>query len=91
MSAIRFERSPEGLRDALLSEMEDLRAGIATPAEAQAFAVLAKTIVSSMEAEIAERVRRDVKAERDRQFIERRDRLNRYDQETLVIEHDDGT
>jgi hypothetical protein len=59
-----FERSTEGLRDALMCEMEDIRAGIANPAEATAFALLAKTIVSSIEVEINEKLRIDAKEER---------------------------
>lgn len=60
-----FERSTAGLRDALMCEMEDIRAGVATPAEAQAFAVLARAVIASMEAEIAEKLRLDAKEERD--------------------------
>ena len=63
-----FERSTAGLRDALMCEMEDIRAGVATPAEAQAFAVLARTIIASMEAEIAEKLRLDAKEERERKW-----------------------
>jgi hypothetical protein len=66
-----FERSTAGLRDALMCEMEDVRAGVATPAEAQAFALLARTIISSMEAEIAEKLRLDAKEERERKWKDR--------------------
>ena len=66
-----FERSTAGLRDALMCEMEDIRAGVATPAEAQAFAVLARTIIASMEAEIAEKLRIDAKEERERKWKDR--------------------
>ena len=59
-----FERSAQGLRDALMSEMEDIRAGIASATEATAFALLAKTIVASLEMEITERIRVDAKEER---------------------------
>ena len=60
----KFERSIEGLRDALLSEMEDLRAGLASPAEAQSYALLARNMIASIEVEITERVRQDAKEER---------------------------
>ena len=66
-----FERSTAGLRDALMCEMEDIRAGVATPAEAQAFAVLARTIIASMEAEIAEKLRLEAKEERERKWKDR--------------------
>ena len=66
-----FERSTAGLRDALMCEMEDIRAGVATPAEAQAFALLARTIIASMEAEIAEKLRLDAKEERERKWKDR--------------------
>ena len=82
-----FERSTAGLRDALMSEMEDIRAGIATPAEATAFALLAKTIVASMEAEITESLRLDAKEERDRRHREReQDRLI-AEREVLALEY----
>jgi hypothetical protein len=54
-----FARTNEGLRDALMSEMEDIRAGVATPAEAQAFALLAKQVISSLETDIAIMLRED--------------------------------
>ena len=66
-----FERSTAGLRDALMCEIKDIRAGVATPAEAQAFAVLARTIIASMEAEIAEKLRLDAKEERERKWKDR--------------------
>lgn len=48
-----YARSTEGLRDALFDEMADLRAGIATPQEASAFANLAGRIIESVQADIA--------------------------------------
>jgi hypothetical protein len=82
-----FERNTSGLRDALMSEMEDIRAGIATPAEATAFALLAKTIVSSMEAEITESLRLDAKEERDRRYKEREHNRLLAEKEVLALEH----
>ena len=85
-----FERSTAGLRDALMCEMEDVRAGVATPAEAQAFALLARTIISSMEAEIAEKLRLDAKEERERKWKDRElTRLqNARELEFLQLTHD---
>lgn len=86
-----FERTAEGLRDAIFSEMEDIRAGIATPAEATAFALLAKTIVSSIEVEITERLRIDDKEERNRRYHEREQiRLDRsaHTHTALLLEHE---
>ena len=37
-----FARTTEGLRDALMAEMEDIREGIVTPDEANAFSGLAR-------------------------------------------------
>jgi hypothetical protein len=50
--AEKFERSTAGLRDALMAEMEDVRAGIASSDEAFAFAKLAEKIIESLDAEI---------------------------------------
>jgi len=49
----KFERTTEGLRDAIMSEMEDIRAGIATPDEAHAFSALAEKVIRSFEADLA--------------------------------------
>ena len=81
-----FERTTYGLRDALMSEMEDIRAGIATPQEATAFALLAKNIVASMEAEIAEKLRIDAKEERAKQREERQQERIAAEREVLVLE-----
>jgi len=48
---IKFERTTAGLRDALMAEMEDVREGIAGPAEAMAFAALAGRIIESLAAD----------------------------------------
>tara|TARA_R110000787_G_scaffold43093_1_gene105708 strand:+ start:1236 stop:1535 length:300 start_codon:yes stop_codon:yes gene_type:complete len=47
-----FDRTTAGLRDALMSEMEDIRAGVATPQEATAFAGLAEKVIRSLEADL---------------------------------------
>lgn len=83
-----FERSTAGLRDALMCEMEDIRAGVATPAEAQAFAVLARTIIASMEAEIAEKRRIDAKEERERERQDRELTRLQYERELLQLTED---
>jgi hypothetical protein len=49
----KFDRNTEGLRDALMCEMEDIREGIATPEEANAFASLAEKVIKSLEADLA--------------------------------------
>ena len=67
-----FERTAEGVRDALMSEMEDIRAGIATPQEAVAFATLADSYVNVMRAELHERERQD---KNNRLAQQRQDRL----------------
>ncbi len=76
-----FERTTEGLRDALMSEMEDIRAGIATPDEANAFAGLAEKVIKSMEADlIAERLkdqREAVQYERQERIRKREAKLKR--------------
>lgn len=82
-----FERSSAGLRDALMSEMEDIRAGIATPQEATAFALLAKTVVASMEAEIAESLRLDAREERDLRRREREQARLLAEREVLALEY----
>jgi len=48
-----FARTTEGLRDALMAEMEDIRDGIATPDEANAFSGLARQVVDSLQADLA--------------------------------------
>lgn len=83
-----FERSTAGLRDALMCEMEDIRAGVATPAEAQAFAVLARTIIASMEAEIAEKRRIDAKEERERERQDRELTRLHHERELLQLTED---
>lgn len=47
-----FERSTAGLRDALFSEMEDLKSGASAPHEALAFSKLASQIISSVELDL---------------------------------------
>lgn len=48
----KFERNTEGLRDALMSEMEDIRAGIATYQEANAFGLLAARVIDTLRADM---------------------------------------
>jgi len=95
MRTKKFERSIEGLRDALMSELEDIREGLATPAEAQSFAFVAKQIISSMEMEITERIRQDAKEERALKRKEREEDRLRLERETTlrlsyIDKHDDG-
>lgn len=79
---MQFERTSAGLRDALMAEMEDIRAGVATPAEAQAFALLARTVIASLEADISESLRLDAKEERE---AKRRDReIERLRQDKIL-------
>jgi len=56
---MKFPRTNEGLRDAIMSEMEDIRAGIAGAPEAMAFAALAGRVIESLEADIAAQLRQD--------------------------------
>ena len=80
-----FKRTPEGVRDALMAEMEDIRAGIATPQEAVAFATLADSYVNVMRAELHERERQD---RNNRLAQQRQDRLEAIEQEkTLLLEY----
>ena len=67
-----FKRTSEGVRDALMAEMEDIRAGIATPQEAVAFATLADSYVNVMRTELHERERQD---KNNRLAQQRQDRL----------------
>lgn len=54
---VSLERTTAGLREALFCEMEDLRAGVATPHEAFAFAKLAENVIASFAADlVAERI-----------------------------------
>ena len=64
----KFERSTGGLRDALMSEMEDMRAGIASPDEAFAFAKLAEKVIDTLHAEL------DVRIYEDRKALEKEER-----------------
>ena len=43
-----YDRTMSGLRDALFDELQDLRAGIANPNEALAFAKLADKIIQTV-------------------------------------------
>ena len=81
----RFERTSDGLRDALMSEMEDIRAGIATPAEAQAFALLAAKVIHSMECDLAATAREDA---REREQYRRQETLRHEAQALLMLENE---
>lgn len=76
-----FARTTDGLRDALMTEMEDIRSGIATPNEAMAFAELAEKVIRSMESDlVAERLkdqREEVEHERAERVRKRMVKLNR--------------
>lgn len=88
-----FARTSDGLRDALMSEMEDIRAGIASAAEATAFALLAKQVIGSMEADIAMQSRTD--ALEDRMYRRKREeeetayRRRQEERERLIEERSD--
>ena len=77
-----FERTSDGLRDALMCEMEDVRAGIASPAEAQAFALLAGKVIHSMEADIAMGLRQDA---REREQYRRQQKALEQEREREVL------
>jgi hypothetical protein len=79
-----FDRTTAGLRDALMSEMEDIRAGIATPDEAHAFAELAARVIGSLEADLMEQRRRDAIEEREKEREERAKRREHRLQMELV-------
>ena len=63
----KFERTTEGLRDALMSEMEDIKAGVATFQEAQAFANLAAQVIESLRADLAAKEFEDRRDQREHQ------------------------
>lgn len=83
-----FDRTTEGLRDALMSEMEDIRAGIATPQEAEAFAKLAEQVISSLESDLMkerlERQREQVQYERAERIRKREAKQFRLKQQSLL-------
>lgn len=83
----KFERSNEGLRDALLAEMEDLRAGLSSPLEAQSFAQLAGRVIESLEVDLKkQRQLWEQSWEVKRHEYERIERARKH----LQIEHDGG-
>tara|TARA_R110000822_G_scaffold24990_1_gene75858 strand:+ start:2400 stop:2735 length:336 start_codon:yes stop_codon:yes gene_type:complete len=89
-----FKRTPEGVRDALLAEMEDIRAGIATPQEAVAFAACADSYVSVMRAELHERERQDKNRFRHQERLDRLQdvRLEAIEQKKmLLLEHKENS
>jgi len=67
----KFERTTDGLRDALMSEMEDLRAGVASANEANAFATLAEKVIKSLEVDAAKEDKEYRRQEADKERIER--------------------
>lgn len=84
----KFERSTEGLRDALMCEMEDIRAGIANAPEAMAFASLAGRVIETLEVDIKERLRRDSLEREAREHAEEKRRLavERLKERRLLLE-----
>jgi|GEM_PF-5281242 uncharacterized protein (UPF0248 family) len=87
----KFERTTDGLRDAIMSEMEDMRAGIVTPDEANAFALLAKQVIDSMQADLNKQVLEYKRVDDDRRHEEalheiRLEKL-RETNKTLLIRH----
>lgn len=84
----KFARNTEGLRDALMSEMEDIRAGIAAAPEAMAFAALAGRVIEALEVDIKEQIRRDNLEERARERAEEKRRLvvERLKERRLLLE-----
>ena len=82
MTLKTFDRTSEGLRDALMSEMEDIRAGVATPAEAQAFAILAEKVIRSLEADLSAEKLED---ERKHVEYETQDRIRKREAKQLRL------
>lgn len=82
MTLKTFDRTSEGLRDALMSEMEDIRAGVATPAEAQAFAILAEKVIRSLEADLSASRLED---ERKRVEYEKQERIRKREAKQLRL------
>jgi hypothetical protein len=78
-----FERTNDGLRDALMSEMEDIRAGVATPDEAHAFAELAEKVIRSFEADIIVEKLND---DRKREEYERNEKVRKREVKRLRLE-----
>jgi hypothetical protein len=76
----KFERSTSGLRDALFSEMEDLRAGYSDPNEAMAFSRLAEQVIATVNldfrhAELEDRRHEYIVREREAAIEERKQLL----------------
>ena len=80
-----FERTNNGLRDALMSEMEDIRAGVATPDEAHAFAELAEKVIRSFEADIVVEKLND---DRKREEYERSEKVRKREVKRLRLEQE---
>ena len=80
-----FERTNDGLRDALMSEMEDIRAGVATPDEAHAFAELAEKVIRSFEADIIVEKLND---DRKREEYERTEKVRKREVKRLRLEQE---
>ena len=91
MAQVRtFERTAAGLRDAIMSEMEDIRSGIATPAEAQACALLAGRVIDSFEQGAAEKERADNHSWREREAVRRKEENDRkHDLRLKMLENPD--
>jgi hypothetical protein len=79
----KFERNTRGLRDALMCEMEDMRAGIASPDEAFAFAKLAEKVIESLQADLTARIYEDK--------IEEAKRLERMEERKLLAAPENET
>jgi hypothetical protein len=84
----KFERTNEGLRDALMSEMEDIRAGIATPDEANAFASLAEKVIRSLETDI---VMEKLNDSREKEKYERLEKVRKREVKRLRLENENKT
>lgn len=89
---VKFARTTEGLRDALMSEMEDIRAGVASAPEAMAFASLAGRVIETLEADIKENMRRDNLEREAREYIAEKRRLvvERTKEKRLLLEASKG-
>jgi hypothetical protein len=66
-----FSRDTDGLRDMIMSEIEDVRSGVATPDEARAIADLAGRIIETFHADFTKQRMEDA---RERENYDRKER-----------------
>lgn len=63
-----YTRDIDGLRDALMDELQDIRDGIATPAEANAFAAIADRVIAAKRIEVEHENRQYNRQRREFEF-----------------------